>query len=786
MNYRNERYLLGKGINVFSVMLLLSLLVLSTSTLFSQNIISRETADYPLGSFSSSCNTTPYTDCIITLPPTKYGESYSFTIPIKPGVNRSDITFNFTQNNACGEGSIVFTTDGKIEISALSSCRPKGSNFISIDLAVVNNSDKSTDKQIYYLPILRDPIKIVLVLDKSGSLSLPLIGGSGSNWQLVRNATELFVQRLEVFKQEMDMVGITYFSSDITEPGNSIGNGFIPITTDTDPNRSFLVIKTDLSTKEPSAQSALGKGVLDAKKKLNEVSQADYNKVALVITDGLQNVKPFINPDGKTLSQGNLTLNDCPCSSFDSIKYYTISLGNNFVSAEILSQMAQANGGISLIPPIGGDENEIMSAFQEQFSNILDDRPQIVSRETGLLSATGTTYSYPINGNVSKLYFEFINPDAAGVTIKLEKNGKDLTSLATISSGTFYKTINLSLPITSPEWIDPQGVWNVTVTGTSSKRFSLTCYVNDRYLDISCKPSKAVHSVGDVLPLNAKLTFAGKPIIGENCKVEVVVVKPGDDLGNLLSTYVDAKTDSISDVDQGAQTKFFHLAYNDKNFLKDLLPKSQTITLTGDGAGSFKGQYKNTNITGVYQLIYIVNGEIPGFGKFAREKQYSVICKFAQVDLSSTDIKATITASSNDPNSKTAIINVKPKNKFGYYLGPGFLSTIKLNIDSRQGVIKSAKDNLDGSYTFTIVNVPPSVKPDVGIEVMGEQLYQGKFPTPQIHFWQYLVLIVLVLMLFLRYIFAHVGSIWLRTIVWTMIILWILFMILQKFGVINF
>jgi hypothetical protein len=786
MNHRNERYLLGRGINAFSVILLISLLTISTSKLFSQNIVSREIADYPLGSFSSTCNSSPYTDCIISLPPAKYGESYSFTIPLKAGINRSDIIFNFSQNTACREGSISFTSDGKIEITALSSCRPAANNFIGIDLDVKNNSDGTTDKQKYYLPILRDPIKLVLVLDKSGSMALPMVGGNGVLWQLLKNAVELFVQKLEVFKQDMDIIGLTYFSSDITEPGGSIGNGFIPITADVDPSRSYLVIQSDMSTKEPSALSAIGKGLLDAKKKLNASAQIEYEKIVLLVSGGSQNVNPLVNPDGKTLSAGNVTLNDCPCNTLDSIRYYTIGMGELDHNLDLLSQIASSNGGIALTTSIGLEEDEIMSLFQEQFTNVLSGYPQIVSRKEGFLNATGITYTFPINGNVSKLYFEFINPDAAGVSIKLEKDGKDLTSLAKMVNGTYYKTINLTLPVTSPDLITSEGDWKLSLSGTSSKKYSLTCFVNDQLVDFRCNAPKAINTVGDVLQLSAKVSFAGGQILtGDKNKVEVLIIKPGDDLGDLLATYNDNSKDSLPDIESGASSKYLHLLKNNKTFYKDLLPKSQTITLSNDGSGLFTGQFKKTEISGVYQLLYIVNGEIPGFGKFERQKHYSAIFKFGQLDLGATDIRASISdpATPTADKTKMATITVKPKNKFGYYLGPGYLSTIKLSVDSRQGVVKSSKDNLDGSYTFTVVNVPPSVKPDVSIDVMGEQLYQGKFPTPKIHPWQYLVLILLVLMLFLRYIFAHIGSIWLRTIVWTMIIIWVLFMILQKFGV---
>lgn len=781
MNHRIERYLLGRGINTLSFILLFSFITVFSQNAFSQNLISRDVADYPLGSLSSNCSGANSNDCIIILPPAKYGESYSFTVPLKSTIIRSEITFNFTQNTMCSEGSIVFTPDGKIEITALSSCRPEVDNFINIDLVVTNNSDGSTDKQKLYLPVLRDPVKIALVLDKSASMSLPIPGGSDIRWQVLKNAVELFVQKLEVFGQGLDMIGANYISSDVVQPESQIGDNFVSITSESDPIRSYTLFKTDLASKSPSSMTAIGKAILDAKEKLNAPSQTDYKKIVLLFTDGMQNTNPIINIDGRTLNHGNLTLNDCPCTTLDSIRYYTIGLGGLTLVSESVAQIASSNGGVSMIQTVGSDESEIMNLVQDQLIDVLNGSvPQIVSRETGMLSNSGTTFSYPITGNVSKLYFEFLNPDATAVNLKLEKDGKDLTSLANVVSGSFYKTVSLALPVTSPELVPTEGDWKLTITGNSSKSYTLTCFVNSPFVNLSCKPQKEVCTVGDVLSLNAKVTFAGKPI--EGTKVEVAIVKPGDDLGDLLSSFIDTRTDSLQDVEKGAQTKFVNLV-NNKSFLDKLKPKKQMVSLSEDVPGLFTGQYKNTDVTGVYQLIYIVNGQVAGFGKFARQKQYSVTFKFGQIDAGATIIDARIAKNSS---GNVATINIKPKNKFGYLLGPGYLSRIKLDVDSKQGLVKPGKDNLDGSYTYTVVDIPSSIKPDVTITVMDEILYQGKFPTPKLFLWHYLVLIFLVLLLILRYVFAHAGKTWFGALVWFFVILWVVFMILHKLGVIHF
>jgi len=766
-------------------MFLFSLLLLfSPLNLYAQGIISRDAADYPSGSVNEACIESSSSGCIITLPPAKYGESYSFTIPIQPRVLRSDINFVFTQLTACSDGGITFYSNGEILITSATSCKPSVNNFIEFKIKAV--SSDLTDSVKCYLPILRDPIKIVLVLDMSGSMALPVPGGSLSRWQALKNSVELFTQKLEVFKQDGDYIGVTYFSTDVIQPESPIQSGFIPISAATDPTRSSAIIRVDMSGKEPTLKTAMGKGLLDAKLKLNENNPIHARKLVLLFTDGLQNVEPLVNPDGVSLSTAASMLNSGPCDAIDSIRYYTIGMGSTTLAPETLGQIAQSSGGISLSTTTGSEDDDIDYFFQNQLANMLGKSPQVVSRKTGVLSTSGVTYSYPINGNVSTLYFELITPDAANVTLKLDKDGKDLTPYAKLINGSFYKSLSLSLPVMIPELMKTEGIWNLTLSGSSTSKYSVVCYVDDHFLDFSCQPAKSVYTVGDHLYLKAKVSFAGQPLSGDAAKVQVMLLKPGDDAGDLLTRIKDKRNDSINDVDPGAEAMYLRLIQNDKSFCKKLVPENHIIDLKDDGKGQFNGEYKNTELSGVYQLIFFVNGEIPGYGKFERQKQYSTVFKFGQISSRTTHINAKISSKSSDKSINSATITVKPKNKFGHYLGQGFLSRIKVSVDSYQGVISSSKDNLDGSYTFTIGNIPQNIKPDVRIVVMGETLYLGKFPTPRVSFWQYFILVLLIIILIFLYIQGHTVQTLFRNLVWVLVILWILFLILQKIGIIVF
>ncbi len=784
MNHREESDLIGRGTGAITVILFIVFQLINISNLYSQQIISRDIVDYSGGSVSMQCSTSPYTGCVITLPPARYGESYSFTVPVQPNILRSDFNFVFSQKNSCAEGLISFSSNGVIEIESASSCKPQNNNFIEIDVKAVGTD--LTDSIKYLLPILREPIKMVLVLDLSGSMALPVSGGTLSRWDVLKNSVDLFNQKLEVFKQQGDLIGMTYFSTEIVQPNTPISDGFIDISSETDLIRSSQIIHTDMASKGPSSLTAMGKGLLNAKQKLDNNNAIDARKLVLLFTDGLQNVEPLVNPDGVTLSsEGNL-LNVGPCDALDSTRYYTVGIGGTTLVPEILGKIAQASGGISLSTTTGAEEGDLEYFFQNQFANMLEGgSPQIVSRKTGVLSSAGTTYSFPINGSVSKLYFELTSSNASGITLKVEKDGKDLTTFAKTNQGSFFKSVSFSLPLISPEIVKSEGDWLLTVIGNSSGKYSLICYVDDHFLDFDCKPAKSVYTVGDKLTLNAKLFFAGNPLYGRPNKIQATLLKPGDDLGDMLAQAKYTDKDSVMDVLPEAEAKLLKLIQTENSFSEKLHSISHTIEFEDEGNGIYTASYDNTDLSGVYQIVFTASGEIPGFGNFERQKQYSAVFKFGQINANKSNIKATINSNKNNKDGATATVTFKPKNDFGYCLGPGFLSRIKLSVDSSQGKVSSSKDNLDGSYTFIISDIPKNTKPDLRIMVMDETLYLGKFPSPKLYLWQFLVLILLIIALIIRYIFAHTGQKLLRFVLWVLLIFWFLLMVLQRFGIVT-
>jgi hypothetical protein len=82
-------------------------------------------------------------------------------------------------------------------------------------------------------------------------------------------------------------------------------------------------------------------------------------------------------------------------------------------------------------------------------------------------------------------------------------------------------------------------------------------------------------------------------------------------------------------------------------------------------------------------------------------------------DRANTDVKLT------RPNAQTVQITVTPRDKSGNYLGPGYASLVKAQLNTTGRISGPTDPDQTGTYVFTIVGVPPGETPDVDITVDG-------------------------------------------------------------------
>jgi chitodextrinase len=596
------------------------------------NIISRDPPDYPNGEvpgIPDPCAEPWETDdlsCIIYLEPAQDGVDYSFQIPLVNEAGRSDLTFDFFLEGICSEGDITCSPDGTIEMAGTGICKPDNQeNFIEFDIEVINNTNADEDKQRYRIPILRTPVKVVLVLDRSGSMGWTVPGGTEIRWTVLKKSVWEFVTQLELHQQDEDSIGLTYFMTYVIQPGVPIEDGFVLLTPDDAPPPLVSEVIDDLmNLQNPGGSTAMGSGLKDAKSKLEGNTPIGATKIVLLFTDGLQNQYPLVQPDGLTLQDASL-LNDVPAGSENSIRYYTIGMGSSAAVPPILSAIASANSGVFQYTTTG-NYADFEYFFENQFTDMLSESsPQIVSRQVGkLINGTGN-HTFTLNGGIDQVIFKVSHHEGDNVTFTIEKDGIDYTPEEIIESS-FLKMTKIEFPIINEDVTYAAGEWTVTVTGDSDDEYYVSCIANDHFLDYSCITDKNSYICGEYIDFTVDLSYAGDALVGVNDSVKVIIFKPGDDLGHLLATYSlpDDAIDYANEEFTPEEQKFLSLM-NDPDFYNKLLPDEQVIKLQHQGNGIYKGIFDVTSISGVYQALFKIYGDIPARGKFEREKLFSIV-----------------------------------------------------------------------------------------------------------------------------------------------------------------
>jgi hypothetical protein len=238
------------------------------------------------------------------------------------------------------------------------------------------------------------------------------------------------------------------------------------------------------------------------------------------------------------------------------------------------------------------------------------------------------------------------------------------------------------------------------------------------------------------------LSLLDTPIDGAT--VSAFVLKPGDDLGDLLANY-GASVDPSSDIDAGTAgyQKYLHLLENDPAFLQKLLPSEQQLTLNHQGNGRYSAGYNPGDISGVYQILYNVSFDSPDTGKIERLAAQSVYVRFGELDMPGSTIDTSISGT-------TTTITMKPISNVGKLIGPGQQHAFAFT--GSNFTVANVTDHQDGRYTFVLEGDPNQ---NVDITLLGETVYNGpldKFGGDGHGFswlWWLLGLIILIIVIWL-------------------------------------
>jgi len=801
--------------NSFSFLVLFSLLFLFANSLIvhSQTLISDNPDDHPVGYED------PDDPDYIRLLPADPGVDYVFVVNL---LSDQIVIHSASMNSTpCSNGSSPITSvfyNGvptpppalTITIPGDWICTPTPDieeRYLDVSVEVQDGGGEQDD-QFFRIPIARDPVKIAMVLDISGSMSLPTPGDDidlTPRWDVLKLAVISFIDKLELLRQSGDSLALTYFTTTIIQPAFPTTNNFIDITLPEEEAPKLTSsdsVFNDMDNRHPLNMTSMGQGLLDGKAKLNgnNPDPDGAKKIVLLFTDGLQNIAPLVDDtDGQTLSDGQ-KLNDCDpsCASEDSVRYYTISIGAGPLVPEVLENIATHNSGFAVQSTVG-DEFDFYDFFNTQWVNMLySSSPQMIRNEVGMLVSGEATHSYQLNKNLSYVLFELISEDSDSIEMVVQKNGIEINPTV-YQQDNIHKLMGFKMPLKVEDTrIYSDGEWEVVLSGTISKRYLMTCFADDHLLNFYCNLDKSIYTVEDAIQLSVQLSYAGEPITGDDMTVEALVFKPGDDLGHLLSTYETPEGTTGEDVMDPAQKKFQDLLAGDTAFYHALLPEKQIIELESSGNGQFHGAFDETELTGVYKIVFTINGKLPSVGNIERTKLVNTVFKFGQVVEEEPEVVDDAPPPSAGASSGLTVLRIRPINKFGYYLGPGFTSKIKFGIPSKPSrsqktslgfpengegdpspYLLEIMDNLDGSYFLYLVNVRGN--PRIEINVRGEIQYDGKvWPLPT---WFFILGILIFLAIFLVRLITFNAKKIVINVLWILLIVWLLIFVLQNFGI---
>ncbi len=778
--------------NVLKIITILILFFGSNFDIIAQEVISRETDDYlhlPGTIIDPSC---PGSGCEITLPSIKIGELRTFEIPLL--YSDFDTVYISTETGSCDSiinNLTISNNDNFVTVLVNSKCK---SGTSRVEFLLHAKREGYTDQVQFYIPVKRDRAKIVFVLDISGSMGSLIPGTSDTRISELKDAVNMLAPKFELFKQTDDSIGMTYFSSDVIQPDPQYFPTDFILIDDSDltfTNWSSSKIYLDILDREPLQMTALGEGLLDAKNKLSIDNGSDVRRMVFLFTDGLQNWGNKLKSDGLTFQTGTDSLNNYQTDPKDSIYYFPVATWAAGDQPELLQSIVDANKGEVLFVTPG---STLTNWFNNQLVNMLNHgSPQIIMEKSAHHISGEIDYSFNLNENINTLAIELSTK--GNISMKIFKEGIDITSKARVKSGNNFNIIYFSLPIIGNTPIHSEGEWNIKLSGDSEKSYNLSVLADDHNTSYNCYSDKSIHIIGDTLHLKTKIEHNGVNISGAS--VKAILLKPGDDLGHLLSTYETPISENVIDSDSEASNKFNELLTNDSTFFNALLPTEQIITLSDMGNGEYKAYYSNTELSGIYNVIFLIKGQTPEGKELERTKTISNIFVFGQIEQEEPEVVDNAPKPGSGNYNSYMVFKIRPKNKFGYYMGPGFKSKINVRIKS---IISSPqthktstanvsenqvtpflaeiKDNLDGSYYIYVANMDDPAKWDLAINVRDEVLYDYASTIPV---WFYILAIILFV---LAILFKKAGKT--RVLIWIILLIWLIIIILKYIGIINF
>ncbi len=647
------------------------------------------------------------------------------------------------------EIQLIGATPSSVRISSVVPHVPEAETTI---LLRVKEGMGGTFRTKAFRIIGREPLEMVFVLDISGSMECEpsdnvsatwdgcVTASPDRRWDKLKNAVNQFMTKMNDGNHILtgasgDLFSVAYFSGTNTNPAN----GFIalPGTRFINFNNFRTGINGDMTAREAGAApvlmrdgTSIGTGFDQAiNQRFGGATNSAKRQVIVLLSDGEENRDPkiYIDMTGKKVRNGPGGPILVDFNSFTGIEVFSIGFGASLASLPPLLQSI-ASTSDNVFYTLTGQETTFLDeistyAFNDIFNAF---SPNLIRFEDQKLT-TQNSANFVCNDNVPRLFFEatFEKAAARDYIYRLSRDGQAIDSFD-LSIGDYYATLTLKTERLADT--KSSGIWTLTCTSATGNSTSfgtnvhLSATADDHALEIKCEAGQPSFKVGDKMTPTVRLSYNGSPVTSAN--VSAVLVRPGDDLGDLLAR---ANIPSLppGHTEEGGcdERRYAYLEQNNPAALAALKQlKRDTILLNHIGNGVYKGEFDNLDVTGVYKLYYHARSTMAGLGEIERMKVQTTYVRFGSIDYAQGgNKKGKITFNSDNLSTWNFRPTYQNNQNETKYVGPGLSQFI--NVEGRTGSYIEITDNCDGSYQLNFFAKPND---NIKITMLDEEVFKGK------------------------------------------------------------
>ncbi len=678
---------------------------------------------------------------VITSPPTIAGAiSWSFLTSSTMGGNCGS-TFpgpvtNGHVENLGGNLRATFTSNGVNPNVTISSTGALAAGEYNLTLRLSGGGNSYVRN---YRFIVRRPVDIVFALDRSGSMECDTdedvpaewmgcithaAADDGRRWDVLASAIDNFVGNLDFLHViPTDRLSVVYFDGNTSTPSTLVSDA-VPFTSVANFRGigGTSAIKQELDAMAGPSNAlgrngtSLGAGLIKAVSgRYGGSEDPSRRQIVLLFTDGEQNTGQWVKASGPDMGRrilqnsGSATVDlnlDAP--SVNDIEILTA--GTIYTGSSPALLQAIAGGGSGYFNVLPGMESEFGSdlaghAFTEIYSTA---SPRFISSARYLLRAEGPELrtDFTVNRNVNRLIFQvfFSNPIAGRTKLKVYRDGMEVSGQGDFRANEYSTTY--SFPLYDRPELPSEGAWTVEVLPPSARSIpagtevSVFATADDHAVHFTAGTRESRLTVGENFHPQLQLMEEGGAVT--NATVTATIMKPGDDLGDLLArTTVSQLPTSHTESGSCADLKYAQLRTSDPGALQQLDKIDRTtLTLNHDGDGNYSGNYGGANVTGVYRIRFEISYSSPRLGEVRRMVEQT---RYVGFPVPTLNLSAISRGSGTEQSTATRSAPTYRVNGRQRSIGPGFATAFGVN---GQGVNLTTTDNCDGSYLLNVSGAP--------------------------------------------------------------------------------